>query len=88
MIESIKHISVVVFGQQKDYPIAVSGNYTETPEGVIIEDSDVVKFTLDHMNWFDKLNPSKVIVASLYAFDMILGDKKQPNENWKFKFRK
>ena len=88
IVETLDRIANVVFKQQESYKVPAAGIYTVTPKGIRVEDRDLVKFTLDHMNWFDKLNPSKVIVASLYVFDMILGDVRTPTGNWKFKFLK
>ena len=86
--ESIKHISEVVFGKTAYHMIPKKGIYSQSAiNGKCVTDQDLIKFTLNHMSVFDKFNPSKIIVASLFACDMMLDFEQLPKKsNWKFKF--
>lgn len=85
--ESISRISDSLFGVN-DFKIREKGNWTLTSDGIKVLDDTLVKFTLDHMYIKDKFDPKRIIVASLYAFDILAGQKKEPKSpDWKFRFR-
>ena len=59
--------------------------YATAEDGHVVHDMDVVKFVLQHTRLIDWLNPKKLIIASIYALPMLLGDFKIPeSKNWKF----
>ena len=88
IIESIKKMSEAVFGKDSEkYPIPEEGCWTMGANGIRVDDSDLIRFTLNHMKFIDKWIPSRIITASLHAGDMLLGYKELPkSNNWKFEF--
>ena len=62
-----------------------SSGYATAQDGHDVYDMDVVKFVLQHIKFIDRFNPKKLIIASIYAQPMLLGDFKIPkSKNWKF----
>ena len=61
-----------------------NSGWADFGNGLIVYDKDVVKLAMKHLRLRDYINPHKVYVAMMYAFDILSKSTEAPKGNYRW----
>lgn len=60
----------------------IGEGFADFGDGLIVQDKDVYKFMKKHLRLRDRFNLRKIVMGTMYSFDILCGAIKEPKGKW------